>query len=371
MRGLRLLLIPVVMCPSLTLLAEGTQRTPVPQAPIKYAAPKPLDPVLSYSTYVGPQQNYTQVVLAVNGTGTTCVVDGQTVSDLTSSGSQAFSTAFGNATNTNFDAVTTDAQGNCYVVGVGVIITTSGVFQGTPKQTANPSQFVAKFSSSGAVVFATYLAGSGSDTPSGIGINSVGDVYVTGKTTSNDFPTMNPYQPTFGGGQDDSFVAVLNPTGSALIYSTYLGGNGTDETAGIAVDSSNNAYVYGSTTSTNFPLVAAFQSSASGGFLTKFNSAGAPVYSTYFANGARGPGAGIAVDALGDAYITGGAPDGLPLVNPIQTSGSYFVSKFNPTGSALLYSTYYDGGGGLFALDSNDQMYLLNTGGTIPLVNPI
>jgi hypothetical protein len=337
---------------------------------------KALDPVLSYSTYIGSPTDYSEPYLAANGAGVTCLVKGYTVTGISSTGSQLFSSPFGNATNTHFYAVTVDASGNCYTAGAGSVNTTAGAFQGTPKQTSNPSQFVAKFNARGAVVFATYLAGSGTDTPSGIGFDNSGNVYITGKTTSNDFPTMNPYQAAFGGGVDDSFIAALNSSGSALIYSTYLGGNGTDEAGGIAVDQAQNAYVFGSTTSTNFPLVAAFQSTASVGFVTKVNASGTPVYSTYYPGTVAGGislGGGIAVDGLGDAYITGQAATGLPLVNPIQTSGEFFVSKFNPSGSALLYSTYFDGGGGLITLDSNDQAYLLNLfpPSTIQLVNPI
>jgi hypothetical protein len=125
----------------------------------------------------------------------------------------------------------------------------------------NSDAFVAKVNPAGAaLVYSTYLGGSGGDGGSGIayglgiGVDSSGNAYVTGATFSTDFPTMNPLQPALtGNGNSDAFVAKLNSTGSALVYSTYLGGSGGDQVRGIAVDDSGNAYVTGNTDSTNFP----------------------------------------------------------------------------------------------------------------------
>lgn len=110
-----------------------------------------------------------------------------------------------------------------------------------------------------ALVYSTYLDGSSYDHGNGIAADNSGDAYITGDTTSTNFPTMNPLQPANGGGID-AFVSKLNPSGSALVYSTYLGGSGTDYGQGIAVDTSGSAYVSGSTGSTNFPITpGAFQ----------------------------------------------------------------------------------------------------------------
>src|SRR5205814_8754446 len=140
--------------------------------------------------------------------------------------------------------------------------------------------------------------------------------YVAGETVSSNFPTTaGAFQTTFGGGvfgAGDAFVTKLNPTGSALVYSTYLGGSSSDAGSGIAVDAAGNAYVTGGTGSTDFPTtIGAFQTTKGGGFrdafVTKLNPTGsALVYSTYLGGSGDDYGYGIALDALGNAYVTGG-----------------------------------------------------------------
>src|SRR5207253_842494 len=127
------------------------------------------------------------------------------------------------------------------------------------------------------------------------------------------FPTMNAFQPSLGGGLLDAFVTMLNPVGSALLYSTYLGGSGDEQGTGIAIDSSGNAYVTGNTGSTNFPTtVGAFQMSLSGvgdAFVAKINPSTSGqtslTYSTYLGGNGSDEGFGIAVDSSGSAYVTG------------------------------------------------------------------
>src|SRR5262249_26024233 len=124
--------------------------------------------------------------------------------------------------------------------------------------------------------YSTYLGGSGTDIGYSIAVDGVGNAYVTGQTTSTDFPTTNPMQPSNGGGYD-AFVTKLNSAGSVRLYSTYLGGSGTDFGNNIAVDSSGNAYVTGYTDSTNFPTTNPMQASNAGFtdvFVTKLNSTG-------------------------------------------------------------------------------------------------
>jgi len=161
-----------------------------------------------------------------------------------------------------------------------------------------------------ALVYSTYLGGTGNDAGYGIAVDTAGNAYVTGVTYSTDFPTTTgAFQTTFGGGYGEAFVTKLNPTGTALVYSTYLGGTGSDIGGGIAVDTAGNAYVTGSTGST-FPTTAgAFQTTFGGvydAFVTKLNPTGtALVYSTYLGGTGNDAGDGIAVDTAGNAYVTG------------------------------------------------------------------
>src|ERR1017187_6500325 len=158
------------------------------------------------------------------------------------------------------------------------------------------------------LIYSTYLGGSGTDQGYGIAVDNSGSAYVAGYTTSTDFPTMNPLQPAKAGGDTDAFVAKLSPEGSALIYSTYLGGSRNDYGWGIAVDSLGNAYITGNTTSTDFPTMNPLQpAEADGGgdgdaFVAKLNPTGsALVYSTYLGGGGNYTGSGIAVDNSGNA----------------------------------------------------------------------
>jgi uncharacterized repeat protein (TIGR02543 family) len=186
--------------------------------------------------------------------------------------------------------------------------------------------FVTKLNPAGsALVYSTYLGGSDGDWGQGIAVDSSGSAYITGFTWSTNFPTVNPIQGTFSGGAD-AFVTKLNPAGSALVYSTYLGGTGGDGGEGIAVDGSGSAYITGFSESTNFPTASPIQGTNAGGhdvFVTKLNPAGsALVYSTYLGGSGDDWGQGIAVDGSGSAYITGyTSSTNFPTANPIQ--GTY------------------------------------------------
>jgi hypothetical protein len=214
------------------------------------------------------------------------------------------------------------------------------------------------------LIYSTYLGGSEYDYGQGIAVDSVGNAYVTGWTTSTNFPTMSPFQPTYGGGHywGDAFVAKINPTGSAFVYSTYLGGSDDDGGIGIAADSAGNAYVAGYTYSTNFPTMNPLQAANGGGghadaFVAKLNPVGsALVYSTYLGGSEHDISYGIAIDGAGNAYITGftGSTDFRTTPGAFQATcngGVYgcfydwdaFVAKLNPTGSTLVYSTYLGG----------------------------
>ena len=162
------------------------------------------------------------------------------------------------------------------------------------------------------LVYSTYLGGAFTDSGSGIAADANGNAYVAGWTDSHNFPTtLGAFQPTKTSVGVDAFVTKLNPAGTGLVYSTYLGGDGTDTGEGIAVDADGNAYVTGTTGSTNFPTTfGAVQPTFRGGFgdafVTKLDPGGsAVVYSTYLGGSGREEGSGIALDVHRNAYVTG------------------------------------------------------------------
>jgi hypothetical protein len=269
-----------------------------------------------------------------------------------------YSTYLGGAGGEQSWAMAVDPAGNAYVAG----FTNSTNFPtANAVQAANggfDDAFVAKVNAAGtALVYSTYLGGSSVERARGIAADAAGNAYVTGNTLSPNFPTASPIQAAKGANADDAFVTKLNPTGTALVYSTYLGG-GTSAEFGqaIAVDSGGNAYVTGNTFSTDFPTANAIQAVKSGGsndaFLTKINAAGsALVYSTYLGGDGNDDGKGVAVDSAGSAYLAGETGStNFPTLNPIQAvnaggASDAFLTKVNAAGSALVYSTYLGGNG--------------------------
>ncbi len=207
------------------------------------------------------------------------------------------------------------------------------------------------------LVYSTYLGGTGTDQALAIAIDATGHAYVSGITFSNNFPTANALQGTAGGttATSDVFVAKLNPAGTALVYSTYLGGNSNDRGHSIAADSAGNAYVTGLTTSANFPTANALQPTLRGGsdaFIAKLNPAGASlVYSTYLGGLSMDHANGVAVDAVGNAYLTGmtGSPN-FPTLSPLQA---------NRNGNIFFKSS--DGGGQWNAADTGIQAGLITS----------
>ena len=163
------------------------------------------------------------------------------------------------------------------------------------------------------LAYSTYLGGSGIEESRDIAVDAAGNAYVTGHTTSTDFPTANALQPAHDPSFWDAFVAKLDPTGSALVYSTYLGGNGFDFAGGIAVDGPGSAYVTGETSSTNFPTLNALQPTKASpeqdgrdAFVARLDPSGsALIYSTYLGGTQNDTGSNITVDAAGAAYVTG------------------------------------------------------------------
>lgn len=244
--------------------------------------------------------------------------------------------------------------------------------------------FVLKLSAAGdQLVYSTFIGGSGNEYGGGIAVDSDGSAYVAGETLSTDFPTTaGAYDETYNGGNGDIFVAKLNPSGSALVYSTYLGGSYWDEATDIAVDSSGNAYVLGGGDSADYPTTpGAFDQSYNQQdshyfdiYLTKLNAAGnGLVFSTFLGGNAKDWAEGLALDGEGNAYVAGGtASSNFPVTqgaydttfDTIGTGCSFsskknFITKFDATGSSLSYSTFIPHGGGMaIKVDGSGNTYL-------------
>jgi uncharacterized repeat protein (TIGR01451 family) len=306
----------------------------------------------------------------------------------------AYSTYLGGSGNDFGNGIAVDSSGNAYVAGQ----TASTDFPlASPMQATNKGNnaFISKLNADGsALVYSTYLGGtSGCCGANAIAVDGSGNAIVTGETNATDFPTLNAIQGSyqgfcgiFGCGTN-AFVTKLGASGSALVYSTYLGGFGPDQGYGIAVDSSGSAYVTGSAASPNFPTTAnAYQTTnharngdiPSDAFVSKISTDGSLVYSTYLggAGNANGGdwGKGITVDGSGSAYVTGvaGSLD-FPTANSIQAyepkfgggNKNTFLSKFTPDGSGLVYSTCLGGAnddwGNGVAVDGSDNAYVVAT----------
>jgi hypothetical protein len=217
-------------------------------------------------------------------------------------------------------SIQVDSSGDMYVAGYTFSSDFPLLNPEQPTAGGGVDAFVTEIASTGSsLVFSTYLGGSGDDSAFGLALDGSGNLYVTGTTYSTDFPTTAGAYQTSSSGGADAFVSKLNPAGSQLVYSTYLGGSDTDRGLAIAVSSSGNAYITGSTQSSNFPTFNALQSvlGISAGilcgaspcpdaFVTQLNSAGnGVVYSTYLGGSGYDSGQGIAVDSTGDPYVTG------------------------------------------------------------------
>jgi hypothetical protein len=237
--------------------------------------------------------------------------------------------------------------------------------------------------------YSTYLGGTGTDQANGIGIDSAGNTYIAGRTTSTNFPTANALYNTYQGGPVEAFVSKLSADGQTLLYSTYLGGStgggsGANVANGIAVDAAGNAYVTGNTQSQDFPTFHAFQANlgrinGSNAFLTKLSTDGsALLYSSYLGGTGGDVGKAIAVDSNGRAYVTGSTTSSdFPTRNPLQSNKigfqDAFVAKFDPSQSgfsSLIYSTYYGGNsvsGNGIAVDANGDAFVTGTTGSTVL----
>lgn len=274
--------------------------------------------------------------------------------------------------------IAVDAAGNLYATGPTLSTnfpTTAGVLDAVNDTT---DVFVTKLSADGdSLIYSTYLGGSGVDKGAGIDVDASGNAYVTGVTYSADFPVQNAYQGTRDG-NEDAFLAKLNPDGSALLYSSYLGGGNVsgniDEGMAIAVDASGHAVVAGKTGSSDFPTKNAMDSSRNGvtdAFVAKFDATASGnaslVFCTLLGGSTLDQVHGVVVDGNGDICLIGAtSSSNFPTVNEIiaTNTGSFdpFVCKMAGDGSVLLYSTYLGGSGweysGGIDVDSDGNIYV-------------
>jgi hypothetical protein len=300
-----------------------------------------------------------------------------------------YSTFFGGAAGSDgvqqgINALAVDGTGNLYTAGN----TDSTSFPVTPGVVdPNPTgSFVSKFDPTGtSLIYSTYMQGLGIEA---LSVDAQGDVYIAGGGRAGlPIPTgSNPFQANL----KSIAVLKLNPTGTAVLNATYLGGSGLDTVSGLAINSADDVYLAGSTSSNDFPMQNPLQgnlgTSGASGFVTEFNPAlSALIYSTYLganSNVNMQGTKGLALDALGDAYVVGIANPGFP-----TTTGAYqmtcpdectFLAELNPAGSALLNASYLGSGSGLgsevaVAVDNSGNSYLAGTtlSASFPVLNPI
>ena len=318
-----------------------------------------------------------------------------------------YSTYLGGTATDGGHAVAIDSTGAVYLTGESSSTdfpTAGGISPNTAK--GGLDVFVTKFSpisptAGTTLVYSTYIGGSNDDSGNAIAVDAGGNVYVAGGTSSTNFPvTSNAPQATYGGGKDDAFVVKLDPTGSNLLYSTYIGGSDQDLASGIAVDGTGNIYVGGQTASTNLPVVQPLQSMNKGGtdgFIAKIDGTAGSVTlgNLKFLDYLGGSGAdtitGIGLDGSNNIYVAGittssdfhtqGSNGSSPYQNSCTkcTGGSgtaaddSFLTAIKSDLSQYIYSTYYGGDGSddaeTIAVDSTGDAYITGLTNSTDLVS--
>jgi hypothetical protein len=325
--------------------------------------PVVIDPAIVYSTYLGnadwDEGNDVAVDAAGNayvaGLTTTTQSKDASVAKFSPTGQLLYRAILGGNHEDGATGIAVDALGNAYVTGW----TWSWEFPTLNYYSNSYSNqfedgFVAKLDPNGVIIYSTYLPGNGEDHPNAIAIDGSGNAYVTGRTTSTDLPTVAAAQGAPGGG-DDAFLLKLGPGGNTIVFATYLGGPGRDAAKGIAV-SGGSVFVVGGT-SGGFPLMSPYRSSFGGGaedaFVARFSTSGALQYSTYLGGPDHETAQGVAVDGAGGIYVTGWR-----VKSPAAMAG--WVAKLAPGGGALVYNYEGRGGDGI-AVDAAGEAFVTGT----------
>ncbi len=397
-----------------------------------------IDPVLAYSSYLGGSREEQIFAIAVDPAGAAYVTGFTYSSDFPRVGqipgacngecgsgakedtfvtkispagdALVYSTYIGGSGSEYGNSLGVDGAGNAYLVGDSTSIDfplvnqIPGICKGSCGRGTNYDVFVTKLNAAGnALVYSSYMGGSSLQEGYGMSVDSAGNAYLTGFTTSADFPRINQIPGACvgacGTGADfDIFAAKVNSSGTAVVYCSLIGGSREDRALGMAVDSFGNAYITGKTISNDYPRVHQIAGACQGAcgtgadydaYVTKINAAGsALVYSSYLGGSLEDFGY-IAIDSSGNAYVTGYTESAdFPTVNQIPgacqgTCGSGngksdgFVTKINPAGDALVYSSYLGGSGDdegfEIAVDGAGNAYLegFTNSANFPLLNPI
>lgn len=365
--------------------------------------PLVIDPILSYSIALGGSDQDEGNAVAVDAAGNVYVAGFTHSTNYPASGSNAgafdlfltklnptgtvvLSSSFigGNA-NDEMRGLAIDTSGNAYLTGVtrSTNFPTVNALQNSLK--GESDAFVVKIATvGGGIQFSTYLGGDNLDEGTGIAVDTNRNVYVTGLTRSENFPTASAIRGTFAG-NTDAFVTKLNPTGGGPVYSTYLGGGRSDNAHGIAVDGAGNATVVGTTSSLDFPVQNSFSGALTGAFdafVTRLGPGGNLAWSTYLGGTDVDAAQGVTIDSTGGSLVTGStaSPD-FQIVNGAQPTigGSLdaFVARFPGNGGPPTFSTFLGGSGSdrgrAIARDTADRIYVVGQtfSANFPVVNPV